>query len=149
MKPHLIAIFTLLLSFTSRSQTPATTEHVRELITATGSAKVGVQLMNNMVTSFKTQMPNIPAEFWDEFMKEVNPEELTELVIPIYQNHFTDEEIVSLIEFYKSPIGLKLTRTLPLIAQEAYQAGTEWGTRLAEKAISRLKEKGYSIENHP
>jgi uncharacterized protein len=149
MKTFFFAILILTISLTaiSQSSTPATHEHVKEFLDATGSAKAGIQMMNTMLSSFKTQMPDVPAEFWDQFAKEMNPDDLTELVIPIYMKYFSDEDILQLIQFYKSPIGIKMKDTLPMITQESYTAGTEWGKKMAEKVIAELKEKGYSTGN--
>ena len=109
----------------------------------TGSGKLGVQVMNNMISSFKVKLPNVPTEFWDEIGKEVNPEGLIELVAPIYAKYYTDDEIVKLLEFYKSPLGKKVIANMPLITQDSYQIGEEWGRKIGERVERRLKEKGY------
>ncbi|MFD2526387.1 DUF2059 domain-containing protein [Flavihumibacter stibioxidans] len=125
------------------AQKGASVPKVRELMELSGSGKLGVQVMNQMVSSFKNQLTEVPASFWDEFMKEVTGEELVELVVPIYAKHFTDAEIDELIKFYKTPVGRKLIEKLPFITQESYAVGEAWGQKLGEKVIGRLKEKGY------
>ncbi len=73
----------------------------------------------------------------------MNPKDLEELIVPVYAKYYTDEEVTELLKFYKSPIGQKVIQKLPLITQDSYQAGAQWGKALGEKVISRLKEKGY------
>jgi hypothetical protein len=141
-KPILIlgVVFTSTFAF---SQDVSITNHAKELLEMTGSGKVGVQVMNNMISAFKTKLPNVPVEFWDEISKEVNPEGLIELVAPIYAKYYTNDELLQLLEFYKSPLGKKVIANMPLITQDSYQIGEEWGRKIGERVERRLKEKGY------
>lgn len=136
----LIICFNAVFAF---AQNESATSHAKELLEMTGSGKLGVQVMNNMIASFKTKLPNVPGEFWDEIGKEVNPEGLIELVAPIYAKYYTDQELVQLLEFYKSPLGKKVIANMPLITQDSYQIGEEWGRKIGERVERRLKEKGY------
>ncbi len=140
----LICTFIVLSAF---SQSTAKNDRIRELMEVTGAVKLGVQLIDNMIATYKKDVPSVPAEFWDEFSKQINPNELTELVVPIYSKYFTDEEISQLIQFYKSPIGQKMVEKLPLVSQDSYQAGVNWGKQIGEKVVARLKEKGYLSNN--
>ncbi|MBZ5855502.1 DUF2059 domain-containing protein [Flavihumibacter profundi] len=146
MKKVVIITTALLLSATCFCQSNKKDENIRELLNLTGASKVGIQLMGNMFDAYKKQLPNVPAEFWDEVMKEVKAEEITELVIPIYAKYYTEQEILSLIEFYKSPLGKKVIEYMPLISQDSFSVGQDWGKKLSERVISRLKQKGY-IQN--
>ncbi len=116
---------------------------IRRLLDLTGSGKLGVRVAGQMIDQFRTLHPNVPGEFWDEFKKEIKPDELNELVVPIYEKHFNHDDILELIRFYQSPVGQKLTTALPQITQEAMTAGQQWGQNLARKCQQRLKEKGY------
>jgi len=147
MKKFILIIVLYSLSSNCFSQTPATKEHVRTLLEMMGSGKIGVQVMENMLVSFKKAAPNVPNEVWDEFMKEANPEALVELMVPIYEKHYTDEDVTQLIEFYRTPLGKKVIEKMPLITQESYQVGAEWGKKLGEQAFKKLKEKGYMQNN--
>lgn len=141
-KPLFFAVF-LFIAFSAFSQSNTTNDRIRELLEVTGSGKLGVQVVNQMIATYKAEVPSAPSDFWDEFSKEINPEGLIDLLVPIYAKHYTDEEIAALLKFYKSPIGQKVIEKMPLITQDSYQAGTQWGKAIGEKVISRLKEKGY------
>ena len=47
-------------------------------------------------------------EFWAEFKRDVRPEDLVDLVVPIYARHFEQDELEGLLAFNKSPLGQKL-----------------------------------------
>jgi len=132
-----------MLSIFAFTQTNKPLEHSRELLRVMGSLKSSEQMMDMMITSFKQNMPNVPIAFWDEFKKEVNLEELIEQMAPVYVKYYTDDELVQLIAFYKTPLGQKVTEKLPLINQDSFAIGQEWGKKIGEKAAARLKEKGY------
>lgn len=101
-------------------------------------------MLDNMSTTYKTSLPDVPGEFWDAMKAEMKIDELIELIIPIYAKHYSDEEVIQLIAFYKTPLGKKVTEKLPLITQEAYVAGEEWGRKIGEKIVKKLTEKGYN-----
>src|SRR5574341_19648 len=116
---------------------------IRQLIHMTGGGELGVQIINQMISQYRQTMPNVPAKFWDKFMQEINPEGLVELMVPIYDRHFTQQDITELIKFYQSPLGVKLIQKLPAITQESFQAGQEWGEKLGERVIEKLQAEGY------
>jgi hypothetical protein len=129
------------------SQSTAARDRIKTLLEVTGSGTIGIQVMENMINSFKKSMPKVPSTFWDDFMKEVNSATLIELIIPIYAKHYTDAEIIQLLEFYQTPLGKKVIEKLPLISQESYVVGSEWGKQISEQVVKRLMEKSY-IENN-
>jgi hypothetical protein len=71
------------------------------------------------------------------------------MILPIYDKHFTHQEIRQLITFYESPLGRKISTTLPEIQQESVDAGRAWGEKLGDRMHQqlqeRLHEKGYSL----
>jgi uncharacterized protein len=147
MKKNFLIAFLFILSNSCYSQLTATKDHINTLLEMTGAGKIGVQVMENMIATFRKSMPNVPSDFWDEFLKDAKPETLIELMIPVYAKHYTDEEIVQLIDFYRTPLGKKVIEKLPLISQESYVIGAEWGRKLSEQAIKKLTDKGYMPNN--
>src|SRR5262245_24208055 len=65
---------------------------IRKLLVVTGSGQLGMQVMTQMISSLKGSMPKVPDKFWQDFMSEVNPDELIEMVVPIYDRHLTMAE---------------------------------------------------------
>ncbi len=142
MKKSSIVLFLTVLSICSYAQTATKTENIRKLLELTGSGKIGVQVAQNMIVSFKKVYPSVPEEFWEGFKKELNSEVLVEMVIPIYDKYYTETEIKELTDFYATPIGRKVITVTPLISQESMQAGQKWGKELGEKLYKDLNDKG-------
>lgn len=123
-----------------RPETPKQ-QQIRLLLALTGASQLGKQVMTQMIGSMKKIMPQVPDLFWERFMKEVHPEELTDLIIPIYDRHFTDSDIRQLIAFYESPVGRKLVANLPAIMQESMAAGQTWGGQLGARITQELQKE--------
>lgn len=146
MKKLLLLIFVATLSATSFAQTNTKTEKIRKLLEVTGSSKLGMQVLDNIVDMYKRSYAQVDHTFWDEFRKEINAGELVNLVIPIYDKFYTEQELTQLITFYESPLGKKVVQTLPGIMQESMRAGEEWGKQIGEKVVKRLIAEGYTKE---
>ncbi len=148
MRTLIIIFLSCGLTINAFSQTTSSSksEKIHQLLELTGSGKLGVQVAKNMISTFRSSYSNVEQEFWDEFEKEIKAEDLVNLIIPIYDKHFTEEEIDQLIDFYNTPIGKKSIEVLPMITQESLIAGQKWGQQLGEKVVQRLRDKGY-IQN--
>lgn len=143
MKLLTIITFLFLGSLNLNAQQSTIEEDIRQVMELSGAGKLGVQVMEAMTAQFQQSMPEVPTEFWKEVMKEVNPDKMIELIIPIYKKHFTQEEIRQLVTFYQSPLGKKVTATLPAVTAESMKAGEEWGGEIAATVLKRLQQKGY------
>ena len=58
---------------------------------------------------------------------------LIEMLVPVYQKHFTDQDLKDAIDLFKTPIGKKISEKSPIIAQESMQASMQWGMELSTK----------------
>jgi uncharacterized protein len=114
-----------------------------QLLNKVGTGRLGVQVMNEMISGFKTSMPDVSVEFWDECVQEFRPDELIRLVVPIYVELFTIDDLQQLNAFYDTPVGRKYIETLPSILQRSMAEGQKWGMRIAERVQARLIEKGF------
>ena len=89
------------------------------------------------------QMASMMALTLDDSEKELLSKEvmgsLVDLLVPIYKNHFTEQDLKEAVELYKTPIGKKISEKTPIIAQETMQASMQWGMELAEKMQKYLK----------
>ena len=132
------------LSLQTFSQTNTKTDDIRRLLELTGSGKIGTRMAQALIENYQKTYSKVDSSFWQEFSQEINPEELVNLTVPIYDKYFTWDEIRQLINFYETPTGKKIISTLPAIMDEAMNAGQAWGRAISEKILKRLKEKGYA-----
>lgn len=117
---------------------------IKELMYATGSDKMAMQVMNQMVESFKSSTPSVPEEFWQKFQAKSKGDDFVDLIAPVYAKHFTHDEIISLRNFYKTPLGQKVIATMPAVMQESMALGGAWGQKLGEEIIQEMAAAGYN-----
>lgn len=116
---------------------------IRRLIEVTRAAEMGAQMRDAMFAQFKHAFPTVPDAMWDELAATLGTEELTELIVPIYEKHFALEDLQALLAFYESPTGRKLLSRMPAVMQESISAGNAWGRRKAEEVLKKLEARGY------
>lgn len=78
---------------------------------------------------------------------------LIDRVVPLYDKHYTHSEIQTLIQFYETPLGKKVTALRPQIAQEGMVVAEEWinflEPLLVQALARRLEKEGYAIVKKP
>jgi len=116
---------------------------IRKLMEMIGAADFGVQVSQQLLSQIRPAFPQVPESLWAEFAESLDPAELTGLAIPIYDRHFTMEELQALIDFYTTPLGQQVVKKLPLVAQESNAIGQQWGETKALEIMQRLAEQGY------
>ena len=131
----IIITFVLLTSFNFvQSQ-----ENYKSLVVDFMSAQGQFETFNATID----QMASMMALTLDDSEKELLSKEvmgsLIDLLVPIYKNHFTEQDLKEAIELYKTPIGKKISEKTPIIAQETMQASMQWGMELAEKMQKYMK----------
>lgn len=67
----------------------------------------------------------------------------------IYVRHFTDDEMRTVLAFYRTDTGKKLLAEMPAITKESAALGAAWGQQVGvaagQRALARLKSEGYKI----
>ena len=114
----------------------------------TGAANLGLQMMDNMQSSMTPLLEeSLPPGayraklielFFQKFRSQATAESLIVLILPVYDRHFSDDELRQLIAFYQTPIGKKSAQVLPQVMSEAQQAGAEWGKQLGQKSMEEV-----------
>lgn len=134
-------------SFAASAQDNASyTAALNKLMDVSGTRQSFKTIVPQMLKMFKSQQSAIPEEFWTEMDSELNKmngDDLVTMMLPVYQKHMTEADLKGIIAFYESPVGRKYAEKTPLITQESMAAGQEWGKKIGERIISKMKEKGY------
>lgn len=138
---------------------PEKRAEIEKLLELTGALKLGQQLSAAMVTNFsnslKASHPNIPQKALDVLPEEVNAvlnenlDSFKELIILIYDRHYSLQDVQGLNQFYASELGRKVIQTMPLMMQESISAGQKWGQMLgpevARRVEARFKKDGVTL----
>ncbi len=83
--------------------------------------------------------------FIESYQKKFDVDQLTEQLIVIYDKHYTDDEIKTLLQFYGSPVGQKVAAEMPKITREIQGASRTTGAKAAKEALQALKAQNPEI----
>jgi hypothetical protein len=98
------------------------------------------QLIQQANPGKETEVAEVINRFVMPKMKERLPEMIGEGA-KVYAKHFKTEEITQLIQFYQSPLGVKLVREQPLMAQEMGRVGSAWAQAVAMQAVREYADE--------
>jgi uncharacterized protein len=80
-----------------------------------------------------------------EFQKRFDADSLTTQLVGIYDQHFTEDEIKELLEFYGSPTGQKLAAEMPKITREVQIAVRTASGQAARQAWQDLRAENPNL----
>jgi uncharacterized protein len=87
----------------------------------------------------KAEYQNSSARIQEILKKEVTTEFLLDtVVVPVYSKYYTDEDLKSIVAFYKSPAGKKMVEVTPQLVRESMQLTTESLLPKVYPAIERV-----------
>ncbi|HEX2535254.1 MAG TPA: DUF2059 domain-containing protein [Chitinophagaceae bacterium] len=125
----------------------ALTAALRHLLRVTNSLDLGTQFAQQLTN--RDQMDpqrTLPDVFFTRLMESMKTGEgrrlLEHMVIYIYREHFTLEEVNAINAFYETPAGKKLISTMPLLLPESMKRGQAIGVYLARKVYGELVSEG-------
>lgn len=124
------------------SSAPATEDQVRQLMEVVGLGKMLLQMNTQAVTTLQQSMPCVPPDFWQNYMDANQTQLFIGRLVPVWQRHFTSDEMNGLLKFYRSPLGQKVITEMPTTMAEANQAGQQWSHERSDQMVNELKQMG-------
>lgn len=83
--------------------------------------------------------------FIESYQKKFDVDQMTGQLVAIYDKHYTDDEIKTLLQFYGSPVGQKVAAETPKIGREIQAASRTTGAKAAKDALQALKAQNPEI----
>jgi uncharacterized protein len=122
----------------------------KELMDVTGGAKqfdVILPLIMQQIENAFVQMKPEHADAIKEVFKLATTkfterkQEAFDQVAIVFAGSFTASELRELIAFYKTPIGAKLIKAQPEIAQKTLAIGQAWGRKIAQEVDQEVRKE--------
>lgn len=136
---QLALIFFLVCSI-GFSQEKASKSSIIKLLELNQTSQMVSQTIDRMIGTMNAASQDpVQTEFFEKFKSKMTADRYMDIYIEIYQKHFSESEILQLIEFYKTPMGQNLIEKLPLIQQEAYDAGTKLGMEISQEVLNEMQ----------
>jgi hypothetical protein len=121
---------------------------IRQLMQITGAANLASQSFNGLDKSMRSMISDAlpPGDyrdklvtlFMEKFRSKLDPDQITDLLVPIYDKYYSDDEIKGLIQIYQTPLGQKMLSVLPKVMAESQQAGITWGQNLGRQCMQEV-----------
>jgi hypothetical protein len=137
---------------------PAAVAMAKEIITITGATTLFTPLIPGVIEQakiiFLQQDPSLSKDLnavAEQLRTKLAPRlsEVTDEVARLYATTFTEEELKQLLAFYKSPLGTKLVKQQPVIAENSVRFAQDWANKLSEQVMpmirAEMKKKGHNL----
>jgi uncharacterized protein len=138
--------------------TPSHLQVARDVVEASGATRAFDTVIPAMIQQsyalFVQQNPDLQKPL-QESIVAIRPEfdgrrgEIRDIVALVYMKKFNEAELKELLAFYRSAVGKKFVAEVPGVLEESFARTQEWGNRLSEDIVSRLrvemKKRGHAI----
>lgn len=117
---------------------------IRRILEVTRTADAMLVTMEAALPTQRASNPNIPAVFWDRFIARARAERgaLIDSIVPVYDRHFTVEELREVLRFYETPVGRRMMLAMPDIMRESMVVGQRWGFVIGQEIGEQLRKEG-------
>ena len=132
-----------------RTVDPAKERAIRKLIALTHAERTMLEGMKVGLDAQKKAQPEIPAVFWEQFMKRATDSigEFVTILVGVHDRNYTKEQIDQMIAFFETPLGRMMAEKQPAVALETVSAAERWGMKMGMQVMMDLTEKGLMTPN--
>lgn len=115
-------------------------QDIRKLFNITNTAVLNYEETKKIAELQRRANPQIPPAFWTELFNELKPEGFIDRMVPIYNKHFSHEEIKAWIVFFESPFGQAILKKEPVALQESTAACQAYVQEVGGPILRRLNK---------
>lgn len=154
-------IFGILLAVSSLQSAHAESKQdkIRELIQISGASSTLDMMRGPMIQQLRVNLDQALTDLTDDHRQqliaviedefEATFPEFVNMMVPIFDKTFTEQEINDVVAFYKTPSGKAFAEKQPQMMMQSMQVGQAWGQlfgqRVSERVKAKAKELGYNI----
>jgi hypothetical protein len=149
---------TSVLAQTAATPSANSLQMAREVVVASGATRAfeGAipTILQQSLNVFVQQNPDLAKQL-TETVKAFAPEfekrssEIVDIIAGVYATRFTEADLKEILAFYRSNVGKKFISLLPSVLEESFVKTQEWGGKLSEEVVARLRadmrKKGHTI----
>jgi hypothetical protein len=135
----------------TKSIDPVKEADIRSLIELIGVRDQVQDAINNSAEQFREKLVTTVAnndkgqEFvnaWSAaYQKKYDVDQILDQLVVVYDKHYSEDDIKTLLQFYGSPIGQKVAAENPKITREVQTAAREAGNKAAREAFQLVKSQ--------
>ena len=108
-----------------------------KLVAAAGVLDRARESIAPMTEALRRNNPGVPEELWENFAARITePTVLTPMYASAFRRHLASEDIDELVNFYCTPLGLRLKQASTQIETMIASATKSWATSLASELLA-------------
>jgi hypothetical protein len=147
VKKSLVILAFLLIPFVAFAQTSSPSSAtidtekgklIRTLLGQTREVEMAQERIAQAQAGLKQMMPRLPEKYWEKYRSLISENELRDRLAQVYDKRYTTDEIKSLIEFYGTPAGKKLSENAVPILRDSMTIAQEMSRRAAQTVTSEV-----------
>jgi len=142
MRTLLITIFfSCALTAQAKEGDSPMVQDIRKFFKLTNVAELSFADIKSNIELQSRANPDVPAEFWKELLTKLKPQEFIDRMVPIYEKHFSHEEIKAWIAFFESTHGQSFLKSQIVVLQECSVAGQAYVEEVAAPLLKKFEKK--------
>jgi uncharacterized protein len=125
--------------------------HSRDMLTKMMAAVKNQQ--RQMIHEQLEKQKNLPPDFeakmddmMDSIFDNMPIDDFLQVMVPVYQKHFTKGDMDAFVAFYSSPTGQKLVRELPAVTAESMQASQGIVQKMMAQVMQRVQDQIAQVQ---
>lgn len=127
---------------------PTKAADIRALLVASGADGLVPQVLGMSEKSLRPVMTSSlpPGDYREKlidlfiakFQTKIDPHQITEMAVPVYDKYLSDQEVKDLTEFYGTPLGKKTLTVLPKMTTELQEQGRKMGEEAGRQSMEEV-----------
>jgi hypothetical protein len=119
----------------------STQKKIREFIKLSDMSKEAMVQVHQQFEKIEKNLSMHLKEGWKKrLLSHLNPKVITERLMPIYEEHYSEKELDALLSFYKSSIGKKWMKTQKKMVPRIQGVVMKWFGELSTLIEKEVKE---------
>ena len=119
---------------------------IRDVLARTKEVEQAQERIAQGMAGMKQMMPRLQEKYWEKYRSLISESELTARLIRVYDQRYTVDELKSLLEFYNTPAGKKMTENAVPILRESMAIAQEL-SRQAGSAVMNEVNADQLLQN--
>ena len=145
MLVSLSLVLAIFISALSAQPDEAKRKDIEKYLEVSNQKDQFIQMIDLMLEQYTEMLDVVSSSTWVAVREKIidDLDSVLKLYIPVIDKYYTSEDVKELIKFYESPIGKKMNSVTPLMNEDLFIIGTNWGEKLAEDIMNELIRLGY------
>jgi len=114
-----------------------------KLLSQTKEVEMAQERIAQAMVGMKQLMVRMPPKYWEKYQSLMSETELRDRLMEVYDKRYTTDEIKSLIAFYDTPAGKKMSENAVPILRDSMAIAQEMSRRASTAVMSELNSERF------